>query len=89
MAMPRDMSADQRGRSCQAAMARSDASSNASGSAAPKTKPLPSAGVGIEDRVGQAAGLPHDGHGAVAQGDHLALAAWFEARRHQERIGPA
>ncbi len=62
---------------------------SASGSAGPKTKPVPPArvGIGIDDGVGQAAAGTHDRRRAVAHGDELALAARLEARRHQEEIG--
>ena len=42
--------------------------------------------VGL-DGILQSAGLPDDGHGAVAHGDHLAEAAGLTLGRHQEQIG--
>ena len=39
-----------------------------------------------QHRIPQAAGLPGDGQGAVAQGDHLAQAAGLEHGGHQEHI---
>ena len=48
------------------------------------------AGAGVEvfvdDGVGQAAGPVDDRRGAVAQGDHLALAARFEPAGHDEQV---
>ena len=41
--------------------------------------------VGL-NAVGKSAGLPHDGHGAVAHGDHLAQAARLKARGHEENV---
>ena len=49
--------------------------------------PAPGLLVHVDDRVRQAAGPAHDGRRAVAQRDHLALAARLEARRHQEQVG--
>ena len=43
--------------------------------------------VDVEDRVGQSARPVHDRRRPVAQGDHLALPAWLETRRHQVEIG--
>ena len=48
--------------------------------------PLPRPLVGVHDGVGQAARPPHDRGRAVAQRDHLALAAGLEAARHQEQV---
>ena len=46
------------------------------------------AGVAVVwlDAVGETAGLPHNGHGAVAHGDHLAQAARLKARGHEENV---
>ena len=49
------------------------------------------AGAGVEvfvrDGVGQAAGSMDHRRGAIAQGDHLALAARFEPAGHEEQVG--
>ena len=42
--------------------------------------------VVAEHGVAQAAGLAHDGHGAVAQRDHLRQAAGLKQRGHQEHV---
>ena len=39
-----------------------------------------------QHRIAQAAGFAHDGHAAIAQGDHLRQAAGLKLRGHQEHI---
>src|SRR5258705_3077898 len=41
----------------------------------------------VDDRVGQTADSMDDGWRAVAERDHLALAAWLEAGWHREEVG--
>src|SRR5581483_10131475 len=49
---------------------------------------LTGAHVEVLHRVGQAAGVAHDGHAAVAHGDHLAQPARLKFGRHQEHVAP-
>ncbi len=89
MTMPREMSDDQRERSRQAAIvARGGIEERVGLGWAEDEAVAVRLRVGVEDRVGQSAGPPHDGDRAVSQGDHLALAAGLEARGHQERVRP-
>ena len=79
----------QRGASRRATSARRHASARAHGFGGPKGEAIAATRlrVGVDDRVGQPTGRAHDGHGPVAHGDHLALAAGLEARGHQEHVG--
>ena len=45
------------------------------------------AGVAVDDRVVQPAGVVHDRRGAVALAVHLVQPAGLEARRHEEDVG--
>ena len=52
-----------------------------------KGKAIAIAIAGVVDGVAQAAGLTHNGDGAITAGYHLSQAAGFGAGRHQEDIG--
>ena len=52
-----------------------------------KGKAIAIAIAGVVDGVAQAAGLTHNGDGAITAGYHLGQAAGFGAGRHQEDIG--
>src|SRR3972149_1391629 len=56
----------------------------------PAMRALTAAGAsGGRDGVGEPAGAPHDGHGAVAHRDHLPQAARLVARWHEKEIARA
>ena len=48
--------------------------------------PCPVCRIEVGDRVGEAAGLPHHRHGAVAHRVHLGQAAGLVQRRHQHQV---
>ena len=43
--------------------------------------------IGIENRIGQAACVPHDRHRPISQADELGQTAWLEKARNDDHVG--
>ena len=85
--MPRSRSASHAAGRRRSAAARRRPRPAPPGVASSNTNPVPRpAARRVDDRVREAARPPDDRRRAVAQGDHLALAARLEPRRHQEHV---